>query len=69
VEVVENGGKLSNLAQMEPLKKLLEEVLMFLQPTLEETLEVTLVTQVTLVTLVTPVTLVTLVTLEALKVN
>jgi len=61
VEVVENGGKLSNLAQMEPLKKLLEEVLMFLQPTLEETLEVTL--EVTLVTLVT------LVALEALKVN
>jgi len=46
VEVDQNGGKLNNLAQMEPPKKLLEEVLMFHQPTLEETQEaLILVTQ------------------------
>lgn len=67
MQVQENGGKLSNLAQMEPLKKLLEEVLMFHQLTLEVT-QVTLEVTLTLVTLVAQVTL-TLVTLEVLKVN
>ena len=35
MEVDQNGGKLNNLAQMEPPKKRLEEVLMFHQPILE----------------------------------
>jgi len=66
VEVDQNGGKQSNLAQMDKLKKLKEDLLMLLQPTLE-------VTQVTLVTLVTQVALtleaVTMVNPETLKEN
>jgi len=71
VEEAQNGGKLSNLAQMDQLKTLLEEVLMLLQATVEVTLilEVTQTLEVTLTLAVTATVTVTLVALEPLKEN